>query len=209
MVPDSILGTVEQAQSFWPLNYQWIASVIIQGLIAVGAILATIYAIKTFKLRRESSRSLMAPSDTPGNIEVEEYSSNLNIKISLMNFGTNPAVEGQGFIRLYNSDYKVIPLKNEPGWKMDTLWYNPIALEEKWNLTYKITMFPLLQIKFVRLNIEYKDLTLNREITPSPFFWEVNEEGCLIEPSLDDVDKLLAASIKVDNKEIGLPPQHT
>ncbi len=92
---------------------------------------------------------------------------------------------------------------------MATLWYNPIARDLKWTLTYKITMFPPLPIKFVRLEIEYKDLTLNREITPLPFLWEVNEEGCLIEPSLDDVDKLLAARIEVDNKEIGLPPQHT
>ncbi|MBW8042430.1 MAG: hypothetical protein FVQ85_20875 [Planctomycetes bacterium] len=193
MVPDSVFIPVEQPQSFWSLNYQWI-SLIIQGLIACGAIWAATYATRAFSLSRASRRALMAPSDTPGGIE--ETGKGSRLTINLRNYGNNPAFEGRGSVILYDRKYQVIDSKLKEGF-----WYNPIAANTEWRLHWGFELGFDLEIMYIRMDVEYMDQALKEKFIEHPFFWKVAENRMLNEPHIKDIDELLKARVKTKNTQ--------
>lgn len=178
MSPDSILIPVEQTRSFVLLNLYWI--------IPASAVFAGVaWAIVSFFLRRAAGRARMIPADPVGMIEL--IGEDQQVNITLINCGTNPAVEGKGTLIFFDGRCRRI-------WQSDPkqlLWHNPIAANKEWRLHQKIVMFPPLGIEFIYFEIEYKDQALNKTYSDPPFIWAATDEGELFEPSSEDRDRIL------------------
>jgi|GEM_PF-5597462 len=174
------------------MKYNWIdiVTIIVQILIAIGALGALYYARRTFQQtrefneeERESRRAYMAPSSEPGSVILGEfYDAPGRIIINLINFGINPTDKIEAYIYTYKKeDIGGSNKEIEPLITMQCFSFNPIPHDDIWTINFRshilksegISSDDLRKSKYLVLRINYRDKILNKDF-PDTFYWRID-----------------------------------
>ena len=182
---------------------------IVEILIAAGAIGAAVYAGKTYKHARrtfhqtrqfrkeeqESRRAMLTPGPDTGHLKIGSTQSEHELEITLVNYGSNPTGIINCSVVIYDRNIRTRTYMGA------VTSINPIAHGQPWHLIlsnleiapHHIQQGPELVrsglVRFVILMIEYKDTILNKTFE-GKFFWMRDSDGKLVEPGSFSYDRL-------------------
>ena len=153
---------------YWP-------SIIVELIIAGGAVGTLIYAIKTFDSNKLARRSILAPTPKSGYCKIGNDKKTKSISFSLINYGINPAYKVRGKIHCYNAKSVI---NNEeslqlPLWSMDCYQTNPLPYKGEWKIEYLCEHS--FSCDYLIFMVSYMDVILNKRFNDT-FYWKVENE---------------------------------
>lgn len=181
-------------------------TLVIELLIAFGALGALWYARKTFESNKLARRSILAPKPTHGYCKVGNDKKFKSISFSLTNYGINPAYKVRGEIHCYdiksvinNEEYPQLPF-----WSQDCYQTNPLPYKGEWKIEYLCEHS--FSCDYLIFMVSYMDEALNKRFSDT-FYWKVDNER-LIEVSAGNYRNMvaLAKHVEKNRHDLGSVP---
>jgi len=183
-------------------------NLIINSLLAIAAICASIFAGLTWRQakkshveERESRRSFIAPKDDPGFIKLLcDELNNLRFSICLINFGINPTTRLLCKINFFDISYT-------PKFWFQTNASNPIPYKGEFNIMisnehfqkYNIHEPDFTIVNYISVEVSYYDVFLNK-FYHDIFCWQVKDD-ILNETNFEERMILIELTKKINSKE--------
>jgi len=169
---------------------------IIQIILALSAILASLFAVLTYFKTIMSRRAFIAPATHPGvcHVSGNGVTSNNVIEIKLVNYGLNPAINIITDFFCYNyADIEGLNETKIPVFKGQTCITNPTPNSAELNFKLSVhrdEQIAILMVHYIIFRVSYFDKILNKTYN-DVFYWYIDPtDNKLVEVSKDKIDTI-------------------